>query len=306
MQAGDNGGNAGKPRSWMSGDRDTEHAHEPPGAAEASRLASIRSNRFDAAASHPWPAGDMRDVLSDAIRSIVLPRLIAAHSASGRPLPGGEGVTEQDIAGLLTHVTTADHSLAEAMLAVLRLRGVRREDILLDLFEPVARRLGEQWLSDQCSFADVTLGVGRLQRLIRSDSMPAPGPDAPGRAGRILIASLPGEQHTLGVAIIDDIFRSAGWDTVEWTGREAADLEVVAASAPFDIVGVSIGDPRALHRLKPLTGRLRKVASRNLFGILAGGSAFRGPADYPAAYGVDAIVRDARTAVAAARALLER
>jgi MerR family transcriptional regulator, light-induced transcriptional regulator len=267
--------------------------------------------RFDADRGHGGVRSihqpcDMRDALSDAIRNIVLPRLIAARKANCQTLAGGgPAIAGQDVAALLSHVTTADHSLSEAMLSVLRLRGVPREDILLDLFQPVAQRLGDMWLGDQCSFADVTLGVGRLQRLMRSDAMPASRRARSARPGRVLVAAFPGDQHTFGAAMIDDLFRSAGWDTVSWSGDLTANLEVIASSAPFDVIGISISDGGMTDGLKPLAERLRKAASRHLVGILAGGRAFQKSSGAPADYGVDAIVRDARTAVPTALTLLD-
>jgi methanogenic corrinoid protein MtbC1 len=288
----------------MSGDRDTKHVAKPTGIAEAFPLASNPSKRFVRLRPADSAAGDVRGALSEAIRSIVLPRLVAARRANDMTLAhDGRAVTDRDVSAFLAHVVTADHHLAEAMLTVLRLRGASREEILLELFQPVARRLGEQWLGDECSFADVTLGVGRLQRLMRSDAMPAGRRTGHARSGRILVACLPGEQHTLGAAIVEDFFRSAGWETVIWSGPDEATLEVVARSAPFDLIGISIGDQRFLVGLGALVQRLRRASSRNLMGVIAGGRALAQGAS-AAAYGLDAIVHDARGAVPAARALL--
>jgi MerR family transcriptional regulator, light-induced transcriptional regulator len=289
----------------MSGDGDTNHTFNRPGSAEASRLAAGRAGRFGGRTVAARPARDMRDALSEAIRSIVLPRLLAARGAGGRtPRESGPAIGEHDIADLLSHVTSPDESIAEAALSALRARAVTRETVLLDLFTPAARRLGDQWLRDQCSFADVMLGIGRLKRLMRSDAMPKASHRRGAVTGRVLIASLPGDQHTLGAAIMEDLFASAGWDTLGWVGDDAGSLETIAAVAKVDIIGISISEHRTLQDLKPLTARLRQVMERRLVGILAGGRAFDQAAGAAADYGVDAIVRNARRAIATAEAVM--
>jgi MerR family transcriptional regulator, light-induced transcriptional regulator len=252
------------------------------------------------------PPATMRDALSDAIRNIVLPRLVAARQAQGHAaLSFGKQVTAHDVSAFLSHVMTSDHSLASAMLTVLTLRGVSREDVLLELFQPVARRLGDMWLNDDCSFADVTLAVGRLQRLMRSEAMPTARAAADAPSGRVLIACIPGEQHTFGAAIVEDFFLSAGWETVLWSGSDRATLEVVAHSAAFDVVGISIGDPGNLPALKPLAAALRAGVAPRVIGVLAGGHAVAATTN-AAAFGVDAIVHDARAALPTAQTLLGR
>jgi MerR family transcriptional regulator, light-induced transcriptional regulator len=288
----------------MSADRDANQGRIFPGLDEVLPAGLKSSHRFKSRSFGRADSQDIRGALSEAIRSIVLPRLVAARRANDMALAlDGSAVTERDVAALLSHVATADHNLAEAMLTVLALRGVSRADVLLELFQPVARRLGESWLDDDCTFADVTLGVGRLQRLMRSDAMPTPPRIAAAGGGRILVACLPGEQHTLGAAIVEDFFRSAGWDTVSWSGKDEATLEVVARAAPFDLIAISISDPHAVVDLAPIAGRLRRASSRSLAGILAGGRGVERGAT-AAELGVDAVVHDARAAVPAARSLL--
>jgi MerR family transcriptional regulator, light-induced transcriptional regulator len=291
----------------MSGERDTDRPFQMhPGDAEAPQTLPRHAKRLDLAGQADCVSSDVRGALSLAIRNIVLPRLVAARNAHDMALAThGRSITEQDIAALLSHVTTADQHLCEAMLTVLRLRGVSRQDVLLDLFQPVAQRLGEQWLSDECSFADVTLGVSRLIRLLRSDLMPRAIPHMKPQGLRILIASMPGEQHTFGGAVADDLFRSAGWDTMQWSGQDAAMLDAVVASSPFDIIGLSICNPALLLDLSGLAARLRRTCSGRATMLIAGGHAFGNIMAEPHAHGVDAIVLDVRQAVAKAHALLD-
>jgi MerR family transcriptional regulator, light-induced transcriptional regulator len=297
----------------MSGERETEQAvHIHPGEAEVIRILPGFPRRFASHRPFRHHSGDMRDALSDAIRNIVLPRLVAARRAKDQSLAAcGRVVTQEDVNALLSHVATADHNLAEAMLDTLRLRGVSRQDILLDLFQPAAQRLGDQWLDDQCTFADVTLATGRLQRLMRSDAMPKMNhsPCRPG--GRILIATMPGDQHSFGASVVEDIFRDAGWETLHWTGKDPALLAAAAASSRYDVIGLSVSEPHLLDGLQVLAGTLRRASVNAAAKVIAGGQAFTGGGAFSSAptlassYGLDAVIADARTAVGRVTALLE-
>ncbi|NJK90043.1 MAG: cobalamin B12-binding domain-containing protein [Myxococcales bacterium] len=85
--------------------------------------------------------------------------------------------------------------------------------IFLDLLAPVARLLGDLWLIDLCTFTDVTIGLSRLQQLVR-ELAPAfeDGHDLRGFGHRALLAPAPGEQHTFGMHLVEEFLRRAGWD----------------------------------------------------------------------------------------------
>ena len=50
--------------------------------------------------------------------------------------------------------------------------GIPLEALLLDLFAPVARRLGTMWEADQIDFVDVTIGTSRLQQILHHFTLP--------------------------------------------------------------------------------------------------------------------------------------
>jgi MerR family transcriptional regulator, light-induced transcriptional regulator len=282
----------------MSGEQDIKHTLRTPGPAEVSRLGPAYPNRFD--------ANQMRDTLSDAIRTIVLPRLIEKRQTETLRRAATTTIRVSDTTDLLALATTPDPAPAEALISRLKLQGASREAILLDLIAPVARRLGELWREDRLTFADVTLGIGRLRALIRSNSMPDSGSPRPAIQGRILVASAPGEHHTLAAAIVTDLFRTAGWDAESWSGMDPEQLVRVARQAPAEVIGISIAHAAALPGLRALSAKLRLATGRRLVGIIAGGGALADTSLSAENLGVDIIVRDAREAVTAAGSLLHR
>jgi methanogenic corrinoid protein MtbC1 len=275
----------------MSDPRDIEHMSTAPGFAEVSRLGPDVSKRFNPA--------EVRDALSDAIRTIVLPRMLERR----RALEGGV-ISNDDIAALLACATAADPTPSEALLDSVRQRGATREAVLLDLISPVAQRLARSASADGLTFADAALGIGRLQALMRSGRMPVAiaRPDA--GAGSIFVAGTADDPHALRAEIVGDLLRSAGWRTEVWSGGDTDGLIRAILAMQPDLLCLAIGGSDPLARVRELAGRLRRDTGRRLFGVLLG----RTPNVRTAAsaLGVDALAGDARQAAAMAHGLLPR
>ncbi|RZJ18331.1 MAG: cobalamin-binding protein, partial [Haliea sp.] len=114
-----------------------------------------------------------------------------------------ERLGPQDVERFARLVLARDDDVAQACVDAMRDRGVPIESIYLDLLAPVARHLGELWEQDLCDFTDVTLGLGRLQQVLRELS-PAFGQsiDHPTNGRRVLLLPSPGEQHTFGLVMV--------------------------------------------------------------------------------------------------------
>ena len=79
-------------------------------------------------------------------------------------------------------------------------KGSTVESIFLDLLAPAARQLGTLWESDAADFANVTLGVGRLQLIMRRLSDRFTDETNAFHAGElVLLTIIPGEQHSFGL-----------------------------------------------------------------------------------------------------------
>ena len=88
------------------------------------------------------------------------------------------------------------------------------------------------WENDECGFADVTIGMLRLQnaqRALRQDFVAGQvvAIDAP----CALLLPVPGEQHTFGLSLVLDYFLRAGWDARLGTPGTQADV-LGTSSAP--------------------------------------------------------------------------
>jgi len=197
--------------------------------------------------------------------------------------------------------------LLEDYVETLRGQGVSLESLYLDLLAGAARRLGEWWVNDLCDFADVTVGVGRLQQILRELSPEFRAELECAQNGRrLLLVPAAGEQHTFGLFIVTDFFARAGWDV--WGGPSAPGAATVRLVRDewFDVVGMSVG---CETRLEGLTDDIRAVraASRNAdVGVMVGGPMFVARPEYALLVGADATATDGRNAVREAELLVAR
>jgi len=213
-------------------------------------------------------------------------------------------VSADEVDAFARLVLRGDMAQVDTFLDALRPRGLAPETIYLGLLQATARRLGEWWLDDTCTFSDVTMGTLRLQQVLR-----ALGPwfrgelECPLPGHRVLLVPSPGEQHTFGLFVVADFLSRAGWDV--WGETAAGDgvLRLVRDEW-FDIVGVSVGCVTRLDALAAHIQRLREASRNRSVGIMVGGPVFAGHPEYAASVGADATAADGSGVAHAAEALL--
>ena len=261
----------------------------------------------------PDPAPQQRRaLLSTTISERIIPRLIQAHAADA-PTPTapdlsvltGHPISAADIKELVRMVLLPDDGAAMACVEAMRLRGIPVETLFVDLLAPAARHLGELWEEDVCNFADVTAGVGRLQQAMRNLS---PGlvtrPPMGGAHRSILLAPTPGEQHTFGLVMVGDFFRSAGWD-VDGGPALSLDVESLVRRSWYDVVGLSLASEVHLPRLTTTIAAVRKASMNPRVGILVGGPMFLRQAGLASEVGADALAVNGSLAPEIAEKLVE-
>ncbi len=288
----------------MSGYTDPETVFDSihPGEAEVPQSLP----RYSKHLNDPGSSKATRSLLEDAIRRVALPRLLAARMAETRVANAAlSSICEHDIRQMMAHVTSSDHHIAEASMMVLALRGVSREDILLNLFPPVAARLHEEWGKDSITFADVTLAISRLQRLIGSSAMPQPALHGVAQTGKILITQLPGDAHSLCAVILEDFFRSALWETARCAPKSETELAERIGRARYDVLAISISRNASLSSVALLVRRLRRESVNTRIAILVGGQPLLANPGTWKRTGADATAPDPACAVAVANTLLQ-
>lgn len=247
------------------------------------------------------------DSINAIIEGEIIPRLLMAHSI--RP---GSGMERSEIDpndanrfALLPLRLEAANLLEEvdAFLA----EGVSVEAIYLDLLAPAARRLGEMWEDDECDFIDVTMGLWRLQEVMRDISARVPMQRAvpPPDAGRVLFAPMPGDQHYFGALILDEIFARASWNSTVLTKPLRKELLDTISREPFDIVGLTLSRDCPSAAVTNIIKAMRSVSVNPHLSILIGGRMINQNPTIVAEVGADGTGADARAALKVAQRLVQ-
>ena len=148
---------------------------------------------------------------------------------------------------------------------------VARRSELYEYIACVSRELGTKWDAEKVTYLQVTVAVGKLYALVR-----AIGPDGTGLAPapqfekRALFASVPDEQHTLGVTIAAEVFRNAVWDIVLMVNQSHQSLIDRAQVVRPPVVGFSISNSTGMDRLARLVVATRLTVPNTIIAVAAG------------------------------------
>ena len=248
-----------------------------------------------------------RAMLGRTIEAEVIPRLMMAHRgfAVSEAQQESTHVTFEDVAELGRIVIEHDTSVASSYVDALRNQGVPIEAIFLELLAPTARLLGEMWKSDQCYFTDVTVGMARLQQIVHELSPEFERENAQSFEGRcILLMTMPGEQHTLGLMIVEEYFRRYGWDCCSSAPKDLRDMARLARRQHFDVIGISVGWGALLDDIASAIQGIRKSSRNKAAIVLVGGNIFLENPELVSRVGADGTAEDGRQAVLQLRSLV--
>ena len=243
-------------------------------------------------------------LLERVVQSEILPRLINARttpSATESVL----ATTEDDTQALVVVLLTQPAANAIAFIEVLRERGATPASLFLGILTEAAQSLGVLWEDDRCSFADVTIGVGHLQQVVRSLS-PSFQLAAVARphADTVLLLPAPGDQHTFGLVMLSEFFRREGWHVIGGPASSGGDATRLVRSTWVDVAGFSIGADHLLGGLAACITALRRASRNKDINVMVGGPMLLKYPDLVKRTGADTAAADAPGAVREARALL--
>jgi len=198
--------------------------------------------------------------LDTLVHDVVVPRLAQRHSPSPAASPPIDSHAEE-LARLLVAVEPA---CASTLMDTLRADGRSLGTFFAGLIEPVARALGEMWQADDCTEAQVTVALSRLQIALRSAERDSPSVLLPLLASSmppaVLVAPSPHEQHMLGSAMASALFARAGWDvSCEYPDSDAA-LSGLVHDRWFDVLNLSLSSVFTReHRLPQMAASIRSA-----------------------------------------------
>lgn len=239
------------------------------------------------------------EVIGRVIETQVIPHLVTVHRARGLdddPI---------DVVELTRLTVDIDPDAATVFLEARIAGGMSDEDICLNLLAPAARRLGALWEADQADFAQVTIGLLRLHRLLHDlgrNLQPRTWPPAGGRTA--LLAAVPGEQHTFGITMVAEFFRRQGWTVRSMPLKSTAELALLVRNQWFGVAALSAATDGALATLRGCIQTIRATSCNPAIAIIVGGPPFVARPELVGLVGADGTAADARDAALQADALL--
>lgn len=241
------------------------------------------------------------DELSTVLEQEILPRLLVSHRAGPVApdllLRAAELLQQSRVEELVSLLRGASDERLERYVEDLLEDGVATETIYLDFLAPAARRLGVMWEEDECDFVEVTLALGRMQRVLRSLShLFLASEENHDPVARIYLTCVDGEQHSLGLVMVAEFFLRAGWAVEMGHPVSEPDLLRAVRSEWCDVVGFSVGCDSRVNRLKREIRDVRRASRNPLVRVLVGGRVFDDQPDLAARVGADATIQDPRLA----------
>ena len=242
-------------------------------------------------------------LLGDALERAIIPRL-ALYGVDTRrapPRPAVRPTITPEVTGLTTEILQGDMAAALRRLEALQDRGWSFARICMDALGPSSRLLGRMWEEDRCDFLAVTEGVISLQRLMRAMT-PSAEVGRPTRDARhrVLLASLPGEDHSFGMEVVAEFFRQDGWEVRLEREATGESLSRLAATHWFAMVGFSATCDDMAPPLTAAVSAVRRASRNRGLTIMVGGPLLTKRPDFATQIGADVTAAEGPQAVASA------
>ena len=148
---------------------------------------------------------------------------------------------------------------------------------LADIYVPLAaRRMGEAWHEDEMSWLDVSIGVGRLQSLLREIGT-AWAADQAGDAGHgtILMIIPDREQHTLGPMVAMSQMRRYGVSVCLRIAPNMEELRGLITSRSFDGVMISVATVDKLESVRKTVKFIKMITTKPIPVVVGGAVMFK-------------------------------
>ena len=191
-------------------------------------------------------------------------------TALGR-LGSGATVLQPDQARTLAELSLQPQSDLLALIQQWREQGCTWPHIYLDGITEAARTLGQWWLSDEIDFATVTVGSSRLHRLLYELSPRFQADAVPPLGATAMLLAEPESQHTMGLFMLSEFFKHAGWYALVEQPRLEANLQRLLSGHWVDVLALSVSTQRQWPALKSLIRQARKLSPNPNMVIIAGG-----------------------------------
>jgi methanogenic corrinoid protein MtbC1 len=248
----------------------------------------------------------VRTIEGEIVPRLVLSRRVARARGVEAVVPP-KSPDSADVRELVRLLLAHDAAVASAYVEAVRHRGATLELVCLELLAPAARELGLLWEEDECDFMQVTVGLCRLHQLLRELGPEFHSEDTESQVERrILLAPMPGEQHTFGITLVAQFLRRAGWDVWHEFPSAGTDILEILRQNWFAVVGLSVGVETRLHDVADIITEIRHSSRNRAVGVLIGGPLLVARPEIAPSLGADATAVDGQEAVVRAEQMCKR
>ena len=196
----------------------------------------------------------------------VSPRLVGGTSFDDKPALDHTQIERLADASL--------HSIEKTrqILRAWHRQGHLLSDIYIGGIAPAARLIGERWTADEFDFVHCTIAHSRLHQILYefSTEFLSEAYSEPNGLS-LLLMSEPGSQHGLGVFMVSEFFRRAGWTVTLAAPQDIAEFKRSFHSDWFDAVALSISTERHLDAVSKAVAELQVSAVNPNLQIFVGG-----------------------------------
>jgi methanogenic corrinoid protein MtbC1 len=176
-------------------------------------------------------------------------------------------------------------------------------DLYLRVLAPSQREVGRMWLNDEINVAEEHFATATTKMVMSQLSAQA---DVQPRNGKTVVAaSVPDNQHDLGLQMVADVFELHGWRTI-LLGANVPVPDLIQATEAFqaDLLLISAALGKHLPTVRDTIQAVRQHEPTRHTKILVGGTAFAGLADLADQYEADGYAANATEALDLANDLL--
>lgn len=247
--------------------------------------------------------------LSILLENLVIPKLIADRDkgnnwlhmpglSQGSQEPRERAITQIDVEEFTQlSISGEAHTLLDFVDHCLE-TGSSVETIYVELLAPAARRLGEYWEEDSEDFVGVTMGLWRIQEILRELTLRIPPKSRPGHGKRsALFSPMPGEQHSFGTLMVAECFQRAGWDIDILIEPTQSELTAKFAKRHYDLIGLTVSNDCSKGALGSTVKTIKAVSSNPYIKVMMGGRVINDHPELVDECGADATAIDAVAAV---------
>jgi len=276
-----------------------------PGPTDANDADSVRNEHSQREEDSVADGQDkLRDILNTVLTGDVIPRVFEANIGAG---PALSQIDDRSVKALAACLVEEPYEACVALIQQRLDEGTPFRTLCTGLFASTASTLGEMWDDDVVNFAEVTIGLGRLHKLVHHFSDLDASLKTPDVRHNIILASAPKEQHAFGVLLVSKIFEMEGWLVTGGPDlHTGANMTELVAESWFDIVGLSASTEELALSLEDDIAEIRAASlNPNVFIMVGGAGVAQAPA-IARQIGADTFATNADQAIIKARTLLGR